>query len=65
VEVQVLGEILPPGVQDRGGAEIPAELAGIASEGGERVGDGMEEEGIDEPGIPLGEGVTRRSSSES
>ena len=32
-------------------------MAGIAGEGGEGVGGGMEEEGVDRPRVPLGEGV--------
>jgi len=57
VQVEVLRQILPPGVQDGRDAEVAAEMAGIAAEGGERVGGGAEEEGVEEPGVPLGKGV--------
>ena len=57
VDVQVLGEVLPPGVQDRRDAEVAAEIAAITPEGGERLGDSLEEEAIEHPGVALGEGV--------
>jgi hypothetical protein len=59
MQVQMLGEILPPGVQNRRAPEVPAEMAGIAREGGERVGHGVEEQRVDHAGIPLGERVER------
>jgi hypothetical protein len=52
VEVEVLRQILPPGVQDGRDPEVAAEMAGIAAEGGEGVGGGVEEEGVEEPGLP-------------
>jgi hypothetical protein len=57
MQVEVLGEILSPGVQDRRAAEVAAEMAGIAGEGGEGVGDGVEEQGVERTGIALGERV--------
>jgi hypothetical protein len=42
VQVQVLRQILPPGVQDGRDAEVAAEMPGIAAEGGEGVGRGVE-----------------------
>jgi hypothetical protein len=57
MQVQVLGEILPPGVQDRRAAEVAAEMAGIAAEGSEGVGDGLEEHRVEGAGSALGEGV--------
>ena len=47
----------PPGVQDRREAEVAAEMARIAPEGGERLGDGPEEEGVEPPGVALSECV--------
>src|SRR5206468_535537 len=43
VQMQVLGEILAPGVEDRGAADVPPEVARIAAKGGERRGDRAEE----------------------
>ena len=57
VQMEVLRQILPPGVQDGRAAEVAAEMAGIAAEGGEGVGGGVEEEGVEEPGVALREGV--------
>jgi hypothetical protein len=57
VERQVLGEILPPGVQDGGDAEVAAEMPWIASEGHERLGAGLEEEAIEGAGVALRERV--------
>jgi hypothetical protein len=57
MQVEVLGEILPPRVQDRRAAEVAAEMAGIAPEGGEGVSDGLEEQRVDDAGIALGERI--------
>ena len=46
VQMNVLREVLPPGVQDRRAAEVTAEVARIAAKGGERGGDGVEEQGV-------------------
>src|SRR5206468_1588703 len=43
VQMQVLGEILAPGVEDRGAADVTPEVARIAAKGGERRGDRAEE----------------------
>ena len=43
VQMQVLREILPPGVEDRGAADVAPEVARIAAKGGERGGDGAKE----------------------
>jgi len=59
VQVEMLGEILSPGVQDRRAAEVAAEMAGIAPEGGQGVGDGVEEQRVEDAGIALGERVER------
>src|SRR5439155_24864841 len=57
VQMQVLGEILAPGVEDRRAADVTAEMAWIAGEGGERGGDGAEEQRVDHAGIALRERV--------
>jgi hypothetical protein len=57
MQVEVLGEILPPGVQDRRAAEVAAEMAGIAPKGGERVSDRVEEHRVEDAGVALGERV--------
>src|SRR5207247_10248385 len=42
VQMQVLREILPPSVEDRGAADVAPEVARIAARGGARGGDGAE-----------------------
>jgi hypothetical protein len=44
-------------VQDGRDAKVSAEMAGIAGEGGERVGGGVEGERVDQPRVALGERV--------
>lgn len=53
----MLGEILPPGVQNRGTAELATEMARITAEGGEGGGDSAEEQRVEDAGIALGERV--------
>src|SRR2546422_10391425 len=55
--MQVLGEILAPGMEDRGAADVTTEVARIAAKGGERRGDRVEEQRIEDPGIALRERV--------
>jgi hypothetical protein len=57
VQMQVLGEILAPGMEDRGAADVTTEVARIAAKGGERRGDRVEEQCIEDPGIALRERV--------
>ena len=57
VQMQVLGEILAPGMEDRGAAEVTTEVAGIAAKGGERGSDGAKEQRVEDPGIALRERV--------
>ena len=64
VQVEMLGEILSPRVQDRGAAEVAAEMAGIAPEGGQGVGDGVEEQRVEDAGIALSERVKRMRQGE-
>src|SRR5207245_7048110 len=59
VQMQVLGEILAPGVQNRRAADIAAEMARIAGEGGERGRDRAEEQRVDDARIALSEWVQR------
>jgi hypothetical protein len=64
VQVEMLGEILAPRVQDRGAAEVAAEVAGVAPEGREGVDDGSEEQGVEDAGVALGEWVERMRQGE-
>jgi hypothetical protein len=57
VQMQVLGEVLAPGMEDGRAAEVTAEMARIAAKGGQRGGDGAEQERVDHAGIALGERV--------
>src|SRR5205814_7510448 len=57
VQMQVWGEMLAPGVEDRGAADVTTEVARIAAKGGERRGDRAEEQRIEDPGIALRERV--------
>ena len=57
VQMQVLGEILAPGMEDGRAADVTAEVARIAAKGGQRGGDGAEQERVDHAGIALGERV--------
>src|SRR5438309_6293390 len=57
VQMQVLGEILAPGMEDRRAADVTTEVARIAAKGGERRGDRVEEQRIEDPGIALRERV--------
>ena len=57
VDMDVLPEILPPGVQHHGDAELAAEPAGIAAELEQGLGGGVEQQAVDESGIALGDGV--------
>ena len=57
VDMDVLPEILPPGVQHHGDAELAAEPSGIAAELEQGLGGGVEQQAVDESGIALGDGV--------
>jgi hypothetical protein len=59
-----LRQILAPGVEDGRAAEITAERAGIAAEGGEGVRGGVEEEGVEEAGGAWREGIEGRGEGE-
>ena len=43
MNVDVMREILPPGVQDCRHAELPAEVAGVPPEAGEGGGGGLKQ----------------------
>jgi hypothetical protein len=51
-EDAVLGEILTPGMEDRGAADVTTEVARIAAKGGERRSNRVEEQRIEDPGLP-------------
>ncbi len=55
--MQVLREILSPGVQNRGDPDRPAEMARISSEGQQCVGGGAKQQRVDHAGIALREGI--------
>ena len=57
VNMDMLPEILPPGVEHHGDAELAAEPAGIAAELEQGLRGGVEQQAIDERGIALGDGV--------
>jgi len=57
MKVDVLAEVLAPGVQDGGDAEIASQVLGIAREGLKRFGRRLEEEMVDQARLVLGEMV--------
>src|SRR5215213_9978277 len=61
--MNVLAEVLAPGVQDQGDADLPADPMRIAAEGQERVRRRREEEAVEAPRVALDqrvEGVRQR-----
>src|SRR2546427_2785679 len=57
VDVDVLREGLPPGVEHRGHTEVTAKMARIATEARQRGRGGVKEQPIDQAGVTLGEWV--------
>ena len=57
MEMEVLSEILPPRVEDRGDTDRAAEVTRVTAEREQRVGGRAEKERVDHPGIALGERV--------
>ena len=57
VDMDVLSEILSPGVQHHGDAEFTAEPAGIVAEFEQGAGRGLEEQLVDGGGVRLGERI--------
>jgi hypothetical protein len=55
--MDVLAEVLSPGVENGRDPELAAEVAWITSEGPERVDCALEQEVVDQAGAALGEGV--------
>ena len=55
--MDVLREILPPGVEHHGDAEFAPEPPGIASELEEGLRGGVEQQAVDERGIALGDRI--------
>ena len=62
--MEVLGEGLAPGVQDRGDPDRATQMPRIAPEGEQRVGSRAEEEGIEDARIPLGQRIEQMREGE-
>ncbi len=59
VEMEVLDQGLSPGVQDGDDPEFAPEVPGIVAEGGERRRRCLEQQVVDDPRVPLGQGIER------
>ena len=59
MDMDVLGQILAPGVEDRRDPEGPAEVARVTAEGQEGIGRGAEEQRVDHSGVALRERIER------
>jgi len=59
VHVQVLPEILAPGVQHQGSGDLPTEPTRILAELEQRVGGGLEQEAVDRSRIGLCQHIQR------
>ena len=57
VDMDVLPEVLPPGVEHHGDAELATEPSGIAAELEQGLRGGVEQQAVDEGGMALGEGI--------
>jgi len=55
--MEMLIQILSPGMEDHGGSEVPAQPAWVPPKGVQRVPRALEEEGIEDTGIALGHGI--------
>ena len=64
VDMDVLSQVLPPGVQHHGDAEFAAEPAGVAAELEQSPGGGLEQQPVDERRVGLGNGVERVGQGE-
>jgi hypothetical protein len=54
MHVEMLVQVLPPGMEDHSGPEVPTQPAGVTPKGVQRVPRGLEEERIEDTGIALG-----------
>jgi len=52
--MEMLIQILPPGMEDHGGSDVPTQPARVLPKGVQRVPRALEEEGIEDMGIALG-----------
>lgn len=57
MHVEMLVQVLAPGMQDHGGSDVPAQPARVTPEGVQRVPRGLEQEGRKDTGIPLRQGI--------
>ena len=57
VDMDVLPQILPPGVEHHSDAELAAEPPGVAAELEQGLRGGVEQQPVDEGGIALGDGI--------
>ena len=57
VQVDVLGQVLAPGVEQRGDPERSAQMAPITAEAQQRLRSGAEQEVVDESRVALRQGV--------
>src|SRR5262245_30753274 len=62
--MEMLRQILPPRVQNRGDADRAAEMPRVSPEGEQRVGGGTKEKRVDHARIALGEGIERMREGE-
>jgi hypothetical protein len=53
VDVEVLREGLPPGMQDGGHPHLTAEMPRVAAEAGERGGGGLKQQSVDQARVAL------------
>jgi hypothetical protein len=54
MHMEMLVQVLPPGMEDHGGSEVPTQPARVTPKGVQRVPRALEEEGIEDTGIALG-----------
>ena len=59
MHMRMMLEVLAPGVQDGGDADVGAEVLGIGRNGGERLGCGREQQSIDLGLVLVGDGAER------
>ena len=57
MHVEMLVQVLAPGMEDHGGPEVSTQPAWVTSEGAQRVPRGLEQEGIEDTGFPCAKGL--------